>query len=237
MVIEQEVVDIQKTRVPRSSDFVQTVDEMVKKYWIIDCIYRNCIIEFGNLKLKDLEEIHRTRIIRPFIITWGQMQRWLGEAGVTRIFQKLKDERFAYRIEPLRSENLKSIQLKNQEEQIVSLFDELMNAKFQPKAKLKDATNKKANPKNVSYTATSKILHLCCPSLFMMWDTNIRNHYHKYHREQGNDGKDYLGFLLNTKEILNAMNNQVEGLSRKYSLRPTRIIDMYNWAKYSEKKS
>jgi len=63
--------------------------------------------------------------------------------------------------------------------------------------------------KKVNPTATSKILHSCCPDLFVMWDANIRARYHKYNGE----GTDYYQFLVDTREVWNALGDTVSELS------------------------
>lgn len=202
-------------------DFRKKVEEMVTKYCITDCIYKSCIDEFHRLKLIELKEIDRIRIITPFLLTWGQMQRWLGYVGVERVFQKLKEPSLSVRIEPLRQKDLRKVELERLKNSIIELFNELSKTSFQSKSGKKKV-------KNINSTATSKILHLCCPDLFVMWDRNIRSGYRKYN----GGGEDYFQFLKDMKEILNALQDTVEELQKKYHLRPTRIIDMYNWAKY-----
>ncbi|MEM5804299.1 MAG: hypothetical protein QXU82_00385, partial [Candidatus Aenigmatarchaeota archaeon] len=43
----------------------------IEKYGIVDCIYRQCLEEFGKLEISQLNEKHQTRIIEPFLLTWG----------------------------------------------------------------------------------------------------------------------------------------------------------------------
>lgn len=209
--------------IPTAEYFRKNVEEFVEKYDIADCIYDRCIEEFSQIRLTNLKDIHEIRILSPFLLAWGQMQRWLGKAGVEKVFQKLKEEVFAVRIEPLRHSNLQSVKLEELKETIVRLFDELMDTEF---------NSKSGKRKNVNSTATSKILHLCCPDLFVMWDANIRVGYHKYN----GDGEDYFQFLKDMKDLWNALNNTINKLQEKYRSRPTRIIDIYNWAEHTESK-
>jgi len=208
---------------PNPEDFCKKVEEMVEKYGVTDCVYKRCIEEFSLIKVGELKKIHEIRIIRPLLLTWGQMQRWLGYVGIEKVFQKLEEEAFAVRIEPLRRSNLQSVELEDLKELVIELFDELMETEFRSKS---------GKVKNVNSTTTSKVLHLCCPDLFVMWDGNIRTGYQKYN----GDGEDYFQFLLDVKTIWNLLRETIKKLQGKYHLRPTRIIDMYNWAEYTESK-
>jgi hypothetical protein len=212
--------------IPTPEYFREKVEEMIEKYIITDCIYTSCIEEFGRIKLSEMNEIDGIRIIRPFLFTWGQMQRWLGDVGVERVIQKLKSEAFAVRIEPLRCRNLQIVKLEGLKELIVGLFNELMETKF---------NSELGKEKHVNSTATSKVLHLCCPNLFIMWDRNIRIGYHKYNGE----GEDYFQFLVEMKNLWNKLSGAIRELQVKYEmypLRPTRIIDMYNFAEHNREK-
>jgi hypothetical protein len=60
-----------------------------------------------------------------------------------------------------------------------------------------------------------------------MWDSKIRAEYDKH---KGN-GKDYYDFLIQTRAIMETQEPMIKELQQKYSTRPTRIIDQYNWMK------
>ena len=216
----------QEIEIPTPECLRKTVEEMIEKYGISDCIYESCIEEFSRLKLRELKEKHSIRIIRPFLLTWGQLQRWLGDVGVEKVFQKLREGAFAVRIEPLRRSSLQSIKLESSKELIAKLFNELMQTKFKSKSK------KRQLLKKVNSTTTSKVLHLCCPDLFIMWDTNIRIGYYKYN----GDGEDYFQFLMEMKDFWDKLSDTIKKLHEKYHKRPTKIIDIYNWAKYTGRK-
>jgi len=205
---------------PSPEEFCAKIKEMVEKYEIVDCVYRKSIEEFSLLKLVELKEIHKTRILKVFLLDWGKMGRWLGLTGVEKIFLKIKNPSFASRVEPLRPLKLQSVNLSEYEREIVSVFDELSQIRFK-------------DNKTVNSTATSKVLHLCCPDLFVMWDANIRCGY----RKRKGDGQEYFEFLCKMKEdFLNRLSDVVKQLEKQYKLKPTRLIDLYNWAKFSERK-
>ncbi len=211
---------------PTSESLRKTVEDAIQKWGISDCIYENCTKEFSLLKLKELKEIDQIRIVRPFLLTWGQMGRWLGDVGVERVFQKLKEEAFAARIEPLRQNSLLLTGLENPRLLIIDLFDELMQTEF------RSESEKRPILKTLRYTTTSKVLHLCCPDFFVMWDANIRAGYHK----RNGNGEDYFQFLIEMKEFWKKYNHTIEELDHTYHIRPTRIIDIYNWTEYTGKK-
>jgi len=204
---------------PTPKRFIKNVDEYEEKYGIMDCVYVQCTKEFSSLKLSEMNELHKTRIIETFLFDWGKMQRVLGHNGIEAICKKIKEKRFAYRIEPMRKKGLKSVKLEEQKSLIVDLFDEIAKISFKSKNK---------RDKSVGSTAASKVLHLCCPDLFLMWDDNIRKGYEK----RNGDGEDYFQFLDDMQKLWNALDETIEELQRKYGKRATRIIDEHNWTEF-----
>jgi hypothetical protein len=71
-------------------------------------------------------------------------------------------------LEKLKHKRLENLDLNNSE--IVASIEKIFN-EFSSK-------------KSIKYTGASKILHIINPSVFMMWDNNIRNAYHKLHRQK-----------------------------------------------------
>jgi hypothetical protein len=210
---------------PSPEYFNKEVEKMIGQYGISNCVYENCVNEFVQIKpLSLLEKRHETRILKPFLHTWGQMQRWLGDPGVTKVYMELKKKAYADRIEPLRQINLLSIELEDLRKPIVELFNELMNTEFTTEKRIKKKVRKRV--KSVGSTTASKILHLCCPNLFVMWDTAIRKG-----NDLDDDGESYFNFLLRMKGIWNNLSNTIERLKEKHHVRQTRIIDLYNWGK------
>lgn len=63
-----------------------------------------------------------------------------------------------------------------------------------------------SSKESVGYTGASKILHLLNPRVFMMWDGNIREAYHKLHSKHKKKGAEcYLEFLKQCQEIVKAV--------------------------------
>lgn len=201
-------------KIPTSEHFRKNVDEIEENYGIVDCVYIQCIEEFSRLKLNEVSKLHETRIIRAFLFDWGKMQRWLGDKGVEEVSRKIKEKSFVERIEPLRDKSLKLENLDKMKSLIIKLFDEISGTSFRTK-------NHKI--KHVNSTAASKILHLCCPDFFIMWDADIRRGY-----KEGN-GECYFQFLTDMKKFWEALEKTIKELQKKYGKRVTRIIDEYNW--------
>lgn len=208
-------------KIPTPKHFRKNVEEYEEKYSMVDCIYVQCTEEFSRVKLGEISELHETRIVEPFLFDWGKMQRTLGYAGIEAIYKKIKEKRFTDRIEPLRKESLKLVKLEKQQGLIVDLFDKIAGISFK---------SKNGKDRYVGSTAASKVLHLCCPDLFLMWDAGIRNGYEKWE----GDGKDYFQFLKDMQKLWNALNETIEELQRKYGKRATRLIDEYNWIEFHE---
>jgi len=99
---------------------------------------------------------------------------------------------------------------------VVELFDSLRETGFK---------GKKGRTKQVGPTATSKILHLICPDLFVMWDSDIRRQYRKFE----GDGKEYFEFLLTIQTLMLRLEPTITALREKNQKKPTRIIDQFNW--------
>jgi len=211
------------SKVPNPEEFRKTVEEAEEKYGITDCLYRQCIEEFSRLDISQLNEAHQVRIIEPFLLTWGRMTRVLGYLGVEAICQKLRA--LDASIEPLRSKSFLSEDFDSLKKPIVELYDDIRKTSFR---------NAKGDLKQVGPVAASKILHLACPDLFIMWDTNIRNRgYKKYY----GDGEEYHEFLVEMRSIWKALENTISDLQVRHGNKVTRILDQYNWMKFTEKRS
>jgi hypothetical protein len=203
--------------IPSAGDFRKRVEEMEEKYGIVDCIYVNCTEEFSQHSLSELNDLLKTRILNSFLFDWGKMQRQLGYEGVNAVYEKMKDRDFANRIESLRNKNLGSSDLTdlNLRDLIITVFDEMKEVSFESNGKTKTAGS----------TASSKVLHLCCPDFFVMWDYEIRQRYKKW----VDYGEDYFKFLVDMKSLLVTLAGTIRALQKKYNKRATRLIDEYNW--------
>jgi len=197
-------------------EFRKYVEKAERRYGTSDGVYEECIKEFSKVRLSQLNEDHESRLLRPFLLAWGTMGRVLGYQGVEVLREKLKD--IGGRIEPLRKENLLSGELDELRELVVELFDEIREMRFK---------SRREKERKVGSTAASKILHLICPNLFVMWDSAIRTEYKK---RRGN-GEDYFEFLKEMKALGKEQESIIKELQQRYGKRATRIIDQYNWMK------
>lgn len=66
-----------------------------------------------------------------------------------------------------------------------------------------------ASRKSIERTGTSKAIHLILPELFMMWDDEIRRHYHKLHPSyrirSESIAECYVEFMKNSQHIARAL--------------------------------
>jgi hypothetical protein len=129
------------------------------------------------------------------IITWNiaGFQRLLHEDKlkldneILESFRNSKQE-----LEKLKDKRLENLDLNNPE--IVASIEKIFN-EFSSK-------------KSIKYTGASKILHIINPSVFMMWDNNIRNAYHKLHigtHKSNEYAKCYIEFLKKSQEIIKSL--------------------------------
>lgn len=197
-------------------EFKKYVEEFEGRYCISDGVYEECVKELSNVRLSQLSEDHEIRILRPFLLTWGTMGRVLGYQGVEVLRENLKD--VGERIEPFRKEDLLSGDLDELRELVVQLFDEIRGMRFK---------SRRGEARKVGSTATSKILHLTCPDLFVMWDSAVRRGYRKFK----GDGEDYFEFLKEMKALWIEQESIIKELQQRYGKRATKIIDQYNWTK------
>ncbi len=92
-------------------------------------------------------------------------------------------------------------------------------------------------------TATSKLLHVINPSLFIMWDKEILDEYHRQDRRITGTSKGYVAFLEKMKQIgediikdfnlIHPNDNLALYLSQKMGYDPpeslAKYLDEYNW--------
>jgi hypothetical protein len=100
--------------------------------------------------------------------------------------------------------------------------------------------------KNFGPTATSKVLHIINPGLFVMWDDAIRLHYWVHNDNIIESGRGYCLFLIEIKRIAQGLVNECRErfnvtdpalwLSERLNINPphslTKFTDEYNWLTY-----
>jgi hypothetical protein len=179
-------------------DFRRKVEKYQQIHEITDCIYNKCIQKVKTLRLSDLSKDHEARIFRPFLLTWGTMGRVLGYKGVAKAFDKIQS--LSNKIEQFRKKRLRDVNLFDFRDYTIKLFDQISATKIERR--------------NVGPTASSKILHLICPDLFVMWDTAIRAAYGK----SKGDGKEYFEFLLIMQTLILVFETTINSLTKKYGM-------------------
>lgn len=101
----------------------------------------------------------------------------------------------------------------------------------------------------VGATATSKLLHVLQPDLFVMWDSNILAHYRKQNAQVSDSGHGYLVFLQMTQKVATQVHQEFQNsklsppaaaeqnpahyLSKQMNYHPpktlAKYLDEYNW--------
>ena len=95
-------------------------------------------------------------------------------------------------------------------------------------------------------TATSKVLHIINPDLFVMWDDAIRLHYWIQNNNIIESGRGYCLFLIEIKRIAEGLveecrarfnvTNLASWVSERLNINPphslTKFIDEFNWLAY-----
>ena len=200
-----------------SEDFCKSIRENEDEWGIVDCIYVQCVEEFSKCELSLIDERIRDRVLSAFLFDWGKMQRQLGKVGLQAVFERIKDPSFALKIEGFRKSKLEDCaDLIHQREEIVDLFDKIARLEF---------LSKKGKLKKACSTTASKVLHLCCPDFFIMWDAGIRVFYLK----KKGYGADYFDFLCEMQLRLKELSPATRELEKEFGKRATRFIDEYNW--------
>jgi len=200
-----------------SEDFCKSIRENEDKWGITDCIYVQCVEEFSKCDLSLIDDRVRDRMLSAFLFGWGNMQRQLGYAGLQAVFERIKEPSFTLKIERFRKSKIEDCaDLIHQREEIVDLFDKIARLEF---------TSAKGKLKKACSTTASKVLHLCCPDFFIMWDAGIRVFYLK----KKGYGADYFDFLCEMQLRLKELSPATRELEKEFGKRATRFIDEYNW--------
>ncbi|MEM2777060.1 MAG: hypothetical protein QXU83_07340 [Candidatus Bathyarchaeia archaeon] len=150
-----------------------------------------------NIIFKDPENLSYILAASKLIITWNTARH---QRLPYEIRKSLEDDIIKAYEESRRT--LESF--KNERLELLVLEDDLT------KEKIKTAFFNFSSKKSIGSTGASKILHIINPHVFMMWDTNIRNSYHKLHKKNHKTGDEecYFEFLKQCQEIVRAILKQ-----------------------------
>lgn len=200
---------------PDAEEFTQFVKQYERKYSNLDMIYLRAIQDFRGIKLSELTDFHVESILRPYLLRWGRMGRVLGYKGCKRIAEKLG--KITNQFSEFQNLTLTKVDIHKKSDEIEALYNDLLNAKWK---------SDRGRTKRVGPTATSKVLHLAIPDLFMIWDSKIRKSYgFKY------IGTEYVRFLAIMQNWSKKLDAIVGNLQVQYGKSLTKIIDEYNWQK------
>jgi hypothetical protein len=200
--------------VPDSREFSRLVEQYEDKYKELDRTYLTAIKDFNGI-IGSFGDYEVESILYPYLLRWGKMMRVLGYKGCSRISEKLRE--MEPQLDKFQKLTLSTIDLSQMSDKVEALYDELLNA---------DWESDKGRTKRVGPTATSKVLHIVAPNVFIMWDRKIRDYY-----GFKDSGAEYVRFLANMKDWLENLSPRIEELSNKYQKSHTKIIDEYNWLK------
>ncbi|MHA1231017.1 MAG: hypothetical protein ACTSPQ_10255 [Candidatus Helarchaeota archaeon] len=194
-------------------NFEEIVEKYEYEFGIKECLYEKTIKEFSSLTLDKLNVKRAKIIIKYYLHDWGSMTRVIPSRNfidIIDLIQKNSNE-IKYLRKYKFTDNLSIVRTK-----IIDIFD-----KFSQKEFKKGGTGLK---KRFGDVFASKILHLCIPDLFIMWDTRIKNS-----KNLNGTGNDYFQFLLQMKDLYIKLKKTILALSIKYNRPITKIIDEYNW--------
>lgn len=219
-------------------ELVEKIKQNEEEYWFAEFVYFKALEQLedvrrdvGKLKLKE----HVLDVIRIFLLQWGQMARAIEREKSPTDWDKL-------------TKNIRS--QKNAFQGLVG--KDLLNINFDEVAgDIECIYNKLAEVRNIGATATSKILHLLNPDVFVMWDGEIIRTYRKKYDKVRANAKGYVEFLKAVqREVKEAIEEEAKrsGKSEKqiveeictnlpskklgpeYSRKSlAKLVDEYNW--------
>jgi hypothetical protein len=211
-------------------ELIEDVDRFEKEYELTECMYFGAIEKLKDVQ-KNLEKLddvqHVERVIKLFLIQWGNMNRVVGREGLDwkRLGEKLSSSENDFSV--LRNKKLLLIDFDDPtvSNVIVKIYEKL------------DPLPYLGSP-----TTISKILHLLNPEVFVMWDNAIVEKYREMNHGVNYTSRGYLEFLKVTqKEIKEALKerqkatgkrlDEVENEIRLRCKNKTlaKIVDEYNW--------
>ncbi len=198
---------------PERKRFASVVQEYEEQTEALDRFYLQSIHEFKKIEPGSFGGYEAYSVLCLYLLKWGNMKRILGYQGCKRLSEKLG--RMEDKFEEFQTLFLSTIDLKQLSSQVEDAYDELLNAKW---------ISEKGRTKRIGPTAAAKTLHLVAPDVFMIWDRKIRRYY-----GFGENGNDYLQFMVEMQRWLRKLNGTVRELGAKYEKSYTKIIDEYNW--------
>lgn len=150
------------------------------------------------------------------LLTWNQAFYRYGIFEFDKLEKTISDN--FQKIESFRNRDIFTLS-SSDENDIEQLFNNFLGA-------LQIASGKKQGTK--SPVAVAKALHLLAPNFFPLWDDKIARAYNCYYNQQ--PAKKYVLFCKITKAIANEVKNYI----RKSDKTLIKLIDEYNYSKYTQ---
>lgn len=175
--------------------------------------------------LKDNRVIDSIKVI---LLSWN-MRPYLGKVmSKKKLEEQISNflENHEKEIELLKDREICTIDFNKHVDKIKKLYKDLTNLEY------------------IGSTGASKFLHILNRDLFVMWDGDIMNRYHKEHPKHTKGSEEcYLEFLKDMQELTNKLLVEIEEkghltpkdylleqLSRdKYEITLAKVLDEYNY--------
>lgn len=211
-------------------NLIESVNKCEEEFELTECIYFGAIEKLRNVQknLGKIDDIrHVRRVIKPFLIQWGMMNRVAGQKNLE--WKKLG--------ETLRKLEKEFAKLRGKRFLNIKFNDENVSSAIKNIYRKIDLI-----PQLGGRTCEPKILHLLNPEIFVMWDEAIEKNYKRKNSRIRDSPEGYLEFLKEAqKELREALEDHQketgkgldeieEEIQHKYKNKTlARIIDEYNW--------
>jgi len=186
-----------------------------------DTDYSGPVEQMRNITLRNIRCTDVERIVRPFLLKWGKMQRVVCQVDQWehRIADSIVSK--ANLLEQLRERKLEDheIDLAEYKVDIEELY-----------ASFKEV---------VRQTAAAKILHLICPDFMPMWDTLIEQGFRAEYNARVERDKhvksfsdvEYFLYVQEVQRVLRTYSEPIERVSARYNRSKLRLLDQcFIWA-------
>lgn len=179
-------------------------------------VYEKTVNELGKVAWQDITEASVERIVRPFLLEWGHMQRVLGRS---------KYEGWENRLALWIQYNQKKLQ-KLRTSRIADNYD--LDEFSADIIELYESMKKVFKDSGVS---AAKTLHLICPSFFLAWDSAIEKAFHMELKKSVMEfsGEEYFEFMKKMQGLSACYDTVLSELARKYKIEKIKVLDEFLW--------
>jgi|SRR5271157_628294 len=179
-------------------------------------VYEKSVDELGKLVWQDITKASVERIVRPFLLEWGHMQRVLCrstyEGWEDRLAQWIQHNR--EKLQKLRTSSIADdYDLDESSADIKELYESV-------KKVFKD-----------SGVSAAKTLHLICPSFFLAWDSAIEKAFRMELEKSVMEfsGEEYFEFMKKMKGLIRRHDAVFSDLTEKYEIQKAKALDEFLW--------